>query len=323
MSARSLLSLLLALGLVGCSCAESHVRDDAGARVDTGGIGDYGCLCCDGATILAGGPEECPALCAGRCEDAGVAPECVQSGEVACFTQAPAVGDPFSITLRPRPSLDGVDCYCGQDLVSELATDAQGVALTSELCPPVALCRACLPPPTSTVSFTPTEAGTTVVRLDGQDAFALDVARAGIGGGPTPTCVVAAPGDFCADVRTVRSFVTDKVCYGPTATPGTQVTIRVEDPCGGCEPIGPCTVRVGEGRIVVEPTYAGDRCDRDCTEVCTNHVHVCVTPPLPEGHYDVVFPGGLDINDDQPSPTLDVGGGDPADEVCYGAGRGR
>ncbi len=317
---------LFAVALAGCSCSESHVRDDAGAGVDTGGIGDYACLCCDGTTILARGPEECPALCAThRCEDAGPAPDagsCRPAGDVVCFTQAPVAGDPFTAEITIGPSSSGTDCYCGQALVAESSVSAERVDLGVGLCPPEAFCAACEPAPTARRTFTPAREGRVTFRINGTDAFMLGVAPTGAVAEPTPTCIRSAQLDGCSSIDSVEDFDVDRACFRDIVPDGARVTIRVEEACGACEQIGPCTVTVSDdNRIWVEPTRGQDLCDHVCPGVCTHYEHVCVTPPLPIGHYEIVIPRMIDSGL-SPNPTLDVGAAGLGEEVCHGPRRG-
>lgn len=296
--------LLLALGLAGCSCSDSHVRDEDAATSH------------DAATLR----DAATTRDAATPDDTGLEEECALAGEVVCYGQAPVAGDPFPIEVSIAPTLDGSGCYCGQDLVTSATVEPGIVGLSSRLCPPYGFCAACFPPPISTLTFTPTQAGRTTVSVNGHQAFAVTVAPEGAVSEPLPTCVTAAPPDDCALVRELEEFASDRVCYRPTVTPGTRVAIRVDDPCGGCSPIGPCTVSVNEGQIFVEPSVTINACDHICPPVCVEQEHLCVTPPLFEGTYTVNV-RGLHFTGDEPLPTLTVGEGDPAPVACFGSRR--
>lgn len=264
-------------------------------------------------TVTVDGPGRCELACAGRCVDAGSA--CAPlAAQVVCYREVLA-RQPIDVEVTLMPT--GRDCYCEQEMsCREMLDGREGISLETMLCPEESDCRACQPPPVGHCSLRPREVGLERVRIEGSDAFDLEVSPVGI---PTlGSCVRAAQIDACGAIWPPRSFLADRACHPANAAPGTRVPIRVEAECGGCEPIGPCTVDVIGDRILVRPTTLASACDRECPAVCEHTEHVCVTPALPEGRYEVLI-DWLTVNDELPPSTIDVSPHGGFVEVCRGS----
>ncbi len=329
-------SLLLTfpLGLTGCSCGDTHVREDAGGLVtdsdllvDASGPSDYLCECCVGVTRLVANASQCPAACAGLCEgvDAGTPIDAdpgtcgERAVEVVCFDHIRA-GEVSSleVTLQPRED----DCFCGQEIACEqvriLGVDPV-VALESELCPETPICRACESPPVSTCALEPLPEGLTRVRINDQDAMDLFVTPPDVMPERAAVCVRTAQIDSCGAIWDPTGFESDRACHPSWVPTGTRVTIDVQESCGGCMQIGPCEVVVLDDTIRVRPTRLPNACDIACDPSCRHDVHTCVTPPLEDGRYTVVVEG-LVVTDDGPPSTIDVSpSGGVAVETCRGS----
>ncbi|MBN8611017.1 MAG: hypothetical protein J0L92_10560 [Deltaproteobacteria bacterium] len=331
----SLAFLGVVFGLAGCSCGDTHVRDDAGAavadsdlRVDAGGPSDYLCECCVGVSRLVANASECPAACAGLCEGADAGPPGVDAPsatcgeravEVVCFDHVRA-GEATSleVTLQPRPD----DCYCGQALRCEQVRIVGAdpvIALESELCPETPTCRACEAPPVSTCALEAMPAGRTRVRINDEDAMDLVITPPDVMPERAAVCVRTAQIDSCGALWDPSVFTSDRACHPSAVRTGTRVTIDVEEACGGCAQIGPCEVMVLDDTIRVRPTSLPNSCEIACDPACRHDVHTCVTPPLEDGLYTVVVEG-LVVTDDGPPSTIEVSSdGGLSTEVCRGS----
>jgi hypothetical protein len=157
------------------------------------------------------------------------------------------------------------------------------------------------------------------VRVNGEDAFDLRVTPADVLPERADVCVRTAQIDSCGAVFSPELLASDRACHTSWVPIGTRVPIRVEDACGGCHQIGPCTVTVLDSTIVVRPTRLPNACEIACDPVCIHTEHVCVTPPLREGRY-IVSVQGLTVTDDGPPSTIEVSAsGGVAVEECRGS----
>lgn len=324
-------SVLVAAWLGGCSCGMSHsLNDDVGTRPDSGGPSDYFCECCPGSFLLAPSAEACPGVCAGRCVDAGgiptdsdlLPPDAGSCGdravEVVCFDHV-AAGRETTVEVTLDPA--GEDCFCGQEITCEpeRVGASSVLALRTGLCPETPICRACESAPVAACTLPPLGEGSMRVRVNGQDAFDLDVTPADVLPERADVCVRTAQIDACGAVFEPELLASDRACHTSWVPTGTRVPIRVEDACGGCHQIGPCTVTVLDSTIVVRPTRMPNSCDIACDPVCLHTEHLCVTPPLRDGRYTVMVQG-LTVTDDGPPSTIDVSpSGGVAVEECRGA----
>lgn len=324
--------LLLWASMAGCSCGMSHGLDeDAAARPDSGGPSDYLCECPCGRSGLTSGPEACGLLCATLCEgpDGGpwldsdlLPPDAGSCGErpieVVCFDHV-AAGRETTVEVTLDPA--GEECFCGQEITCEPErTGASSVlALRTALCPEHPICRACESAPVGACALPPLAEGPMRVRVNGEDAFDLEVTPADVIPERADVCVRTAQIDSCGAVFAPELLQSDRACHTSWVPTGTRVPIRVEDACGGCHQIGPCTVTVLDSTIVVRPTRMPNSCEIACDPVCIHTEHVCVTPPLREGRYTVSVQGLL-VTDDGPPSTIDVSpSGGVAVEECRGA----
>ena len=192
------------------------------------------------------------------------------------------------------------------------------IALHTQICPPAALCDACEPLPVGACMVSAREEGTVRVQLDGEDAFDLPILPADVFPEPADVCVRPAQIDGCGALWPALDVVSDRACHPGWVPTGTRVPIHVEEECGGCAQVGPCTVTVVDATILVAPTRLPYACEIACDPVCDHTEHVCLTPPLRDGHYTVVV-RGLSMDDLDPVGTIDVSpsGGVP-DEICRG-----
>lgn len=321
-----LAATVLAVSLAGCG--DSHSRDDGGPALDTGTardtgqqadavIRDYVCECCPGVTVLGGSPESCSLACAGRCNDAGVSCGPL-AAQVVCFEDVRA-DRPIEVEVTLTPT--GRDCYCDQAMsCQELFGGHDGVSLETGLCPEIGECRACQPPPVGSCALAPREGGTERVRIQGLDAFDLEVAAADVPPSGARTCVRTAQVDACGAVWAPTALSSDRACHPRSVRAGTRVSIRVEDACGGgCTQIGPCAVTVTGDLIVVNATRMPNACDIACEPVCEHTEHVCVTPPLTAGLYNVLVPGLMTEGGSELTTVLEVTeSGFSGSEICGG-----
>lgn len=323
--------VLFAAWVGGCSCGMTHgLDDDAGIRPDAGGPSDYLCECPCGRSGLTSGPDACGLLCATLCEgpdggpwrDADLALDAGSCGprpiEVVCFDHV-REGQETTVEVTLDPA--GEDCFCGQEITCapERAGASSVLALQTALCPETPICRACESAPVGSCTLPPLAAGPMRVRINGQDAFDLDVTPADVLPERADVCVRTAQIDSCGAVFTPELLGSDRACHASWVPTGTRVPIRVEDACGGCQQIGPCTVTVLDSTILVRPTRLPNSCDIACDPVCDHTEHLCVTPPLRDGRYTVMVQG-LTVTDDGPPSTIEVSAsGGVAVEECRGS----
>jgi hypothetical protein len=319
-------AFLFAGVVAGCSCGETHLRDDAGLGADTGGPSDYLCECCPGVTRLAASAAGCPAACAGLCEGAdggGIVPDAGSScgpraAEVVCFDHVSA-GREGHLEVLFDPAGEG--CFCDQAITceEERVGASTVLGLQTALCPELPICFACGPSPVASCTIALRGEGSTRVRINGEDAFDLNVAPADVMPERADVCVRTAQVDSCGAIWAPETLSSDRACHLDAVSTGTRVPIRVEDACGGCEQIGPCTVVVLDDLITVTPTRMPNTCEIACPPVCAHTEHLCVTPPLADGVYTVLV-RGLTVTDDGPPSTITVGADGPAAvEVCRGS----
>jgi hypothetical protein len=288
---RPLLCLLVPLALPGCYLAHERPSGrDAGARPDAPAS--------DASAPDASAPD------AGAC-----APR-----EVELLCTAPIrAGVPGTVELTYAPS---DECFCGQTIGCEARIVEPGrLALTTTLCPEVAVCRACSAAPTAlcTLPALPTP-GVWRLEVNGRTTMQLDVAPEGVVPEPAALCVRHTPPGGCGDY-TPEPFEVGRACHAPEALPGTRVPIRVYEACGSCTSVGPCEVTVRDGVVRVAARRMQSDCGLVCPPVCMNTEHVCWTPPLLPGRYDVVVEGlpepvttPLDVSAEPRPPT----------EICAG-----
>lgn len=319
-------ALLLTSFVVGCSCGESHMRDDAGPTASDAWAplvrdgGDYGCTCCDGTSFLTSGPAACETECAFRCPDAGPLPDAGSCGpraaEVVCFDHVRA-GTPTSVDITLVPTDD--DCFCEQELTCEVALDPSGgLGLRTALCPETPICRACFGPPVGSCELPALDEGPLRVNIEGEPALDLTVTPMDVIPERADVCVRTAQIDSCGAIWDPMQFVSDRACHPSWVLPGARVTIDVQEACGGCMQIGPCEVMVLDRTIFVRPTVLPNSCDIACDPACHHTEHRCVTPPLEPGLYTVAV-DGLTVTDDGPPSTIDVSPMGVSVETCRGS----
>lgn len=324
-----LVPVFLIVWVSGCSCGTSHqiAEEDGGhvARVDAGGgITDYRCVCCEGVERTVSSESQCASACEGLCPPDG---SCAPAGDLVCFDEPAMPGVTLELRTAIAPGPDGVSCFCGQRLEGDTRfLDEEGAprgVIESRLCPPVAYCDACGASPELTGSlgvppFATLPEGNIHFLVNGVDGFDVQVYPETALVDPIRTCTrTAAPGG-CGGWEP-QGFDADAACYPAALPSGSQAIIRVRDSCSGCDRVGPCTVTVDTGNTIhVSPTRLPDTCGTPCPEVCGLTEHLCVTPTLPAGTYDLLI-DGLSLTDDLPSPQIVVSSDARREETCRGA----
>lgn len=318
---------LLGLVLPLAGCFDTHGGTPAplvdGGSVD-GGSGGGTCDCC-GTPVGIGPGETClSGVCDPYCgivhPDAGPGPSCAAepaSIDLACFSHVTA-GRPFELPVL----IGGEDgCFCGEEVTCAARVESEGVlVLETGLCPGLAICEACNPFVAGTCALPPLDAGTWRVRVNGTDAWELEVTSPDVLPERGAQCVRRADdGGACGNAFPPSEYAPSRACHPSGAYVGERVPIRVVDPCGGCATVaGPCEVSVFDDVIRVHAERVSIGCDVDCPAICTEREDVCWTPPLEAGTWTVVF-DGLVTTDDRPPTTITVAGAPPGGEACAGA----
>lgn len=313
--------LFAPLFVAGCFDSYGPGGPDSGTPRPDGGLGDYVCHCC-GVDVLVASEDEC---LRGTCDpyclfvpdagtDAPLDPSCgARPIDLTCLDHVPA-GRSIDVEVT-FAGTDG-ECFCGQEIVcAATITGDHQLALSTSLCPLLPICRACEGPPVGACTLPPLTEGSWRVRLNGVDAHDLDVTPPGVFPEPADVCIRRAlPGD-CGITWPPSGFAVHSACHADGAHTGTRVPITVTESCGGCTTIGPCEVSVVDGHLIrVSATSAPIGCDFVCPPVCSMDEHVCFTPPLPDGDYQVVV-DGLAIDE---ATTIHVGSGVSGTETCAG-----
>lgn len=295
--------LVSLVGSIFVGCGTSHRVDDAGMSADGLGsdVSSVACRCCDGSTSTVSDPLECERRCASRtCSDAG-APDGGGCGavaaEIVCFD---ATRESELVVLSVSLDPTRTRCFCGQDLGCRVAGEGRDLTLETVLCPDRSDCEACMPSPIARCEVNVREPGARRLLISGEPALELE-----FGPSAAPTCVRAATPNGCGAMFEPRTLVSDRVCHATRAQPGTQLPVRVEAVCGGCEAVGPCTVTLDGDVLRVAPTVMPSACDVACPPVCLHTEHVCLTPPLPAGRYTLAIEGFSPMSD-VTLPTIDV-----------------
>jgi hypothetical protein len=232
--------------------------------------------------------------------------------DVACYGFL-AAGRPNALEL-----LVGGDggCYCGETIECRATIVAPGrLAIDTAVCP--GLCEACFPFGGPVGCALPElTAGPWEVSVNGNEAFTVDVAPAGVLPEWGATCHrVADDGDSCGASFPPLEFAPTRACAPDAAFAEERIPIRVVDGCGGCGVVtGPCRVDVFDDVIRVHAERLGTECDIACPPVCLEREDVCWTPPLPAGTYRVVVEGGTE------ELAVRVGEGGSAIERCVDFG---
>ena len=278
---RPLLCLLVPLVLAGCYLSRERPRGRDAGPVSDAPLADVG----------ACGLREVELLCAAPIR----------------------VGVPSSVEVTYAPD-DG--CFCGQSIRCEARIVEPGrLALTTSLCPETAVCRACSPAPTGFCELPalPTP-GVWRLEVNGRTTMQLDVAPEGAVPEPASLCQRHAPPGGCGDY-TPEPFEVGRACHAPEAQAGTRVPIRVYEACGSCTSVGPCEVTVRGDVVRVAARRMQGECGLVCPPECMNTEHVCWTPPMLPGRYQVVVEG---LPDAVPTPLTISAEPGPPGELCAG-----
>lgn len=282
------------------------------------------CDCCGFTFTLPEGVEctrlSCAPICAalgdggvdaGPRRDAPIDPSCgPRPLDLLCLDHIPA-GRPTSVSITL--GLDEGECFCEQALTCEARIIGdRTLALSTALCPETPICRACEGPPVGTCDLPAMEAGTWRVEVNGEEAMDLVVTdafpeRADV-------CIRRAVVDSCGATWMPSRFEVGRACHPSAVGAGQRATIRVFDACGGCTQRGPCEVTVFENTIRVHSTRLPNSCDIACPPSCEPDEHVCITPPLAPGRYDVAIEG-LPAGS---STVIEVAPGASGEELCVG-----
>ena len=279
------LALLAALCASGCYLTHPPargVRPDAG-RPDTGPPIDP----FPDSGFLDAGPD------AGRPPDAAPGECAPQPLDFAC-TDTENAAVPVREAYDLPVYFGGAEaCYCGEEIGcrAELADDGV-LDLATELCRTPILCEACEPFVEGTCRLPPMGEGVVHVRVNGADAFDLNVSDASPLV-PSDECHTY-PRDAigCGWVRRVDREAVDQICVPVGAPELTPVPVETTDFCLPCGTIsGPCEVSRAGSNIHIQYTRILSQCDIDCDMDCTLAITECVIPPLPAGGYVVTVDG--------------------------------
>jgi len=196
-------------------------------------------------------------------------------------------------------SFDG--CFCCGEAQCAVDVDAasQRIDLTTARCPDDCDCDMCTRGPATGCHVPALEPGTWTVFVNGGEAFELPVDFDSGLVAPPPACVSYAAVDACGeDPSTALRSNVDRLCVRDVYAPGDDLTVELQQSCGGCSDLdGVCAV-VLEPRLSAMMPPGGDlhvvgtqfstRCDVDCPTVCIEHTRRCAVPPLtPGGFYRV------------------------------------
>lgn len=301
------------------SCFEGACDPFCG-RVDLGPMTDAGpdsgathiCSCC-GTDVEVPVTERCelgvcdPWCLTGECTDQAVDALCGYSHITAGVAQEIPVlfGD-----------LAGDDCYCGETVSCWAEVLAGGVVdFHTEVCrDPGFDCEACNPFIEGTCSLPALTEGTWTVRNDGVDAFQLDVISPDVLPEWGPTCQSRAhsTADGCGTLWPPSAARPDMLCHAQSATIGERIALEITHGCPPCNaPAGPCEVEITHDVILVKTSTLDPACDIACPPFCEERTDTCLTPPLPEGAWQV----RVDGLDDYES-TLVVGATGSPGVIC-------
>lgn len=307
----SVLLVSFGLSLLLAGCYRSHAAG-------------FECDCCGVALILSD-PARCtPLECAPSCAAVGEAgvtrPDAPLTGEcglrpldLLCFDHIRA-GTPTEVAITL--GLDASECFCDQELTCEASILTTGrLQLTTALCPETLVCRACAGPPVATCRLPPLTEGLWGVYVNDVQRLDVTVTPADVFPERADVCIRRSVVDDCGTIYDPEPFDVGRACHAEVVSPGVPVPIRVYDACGGCVQTGPCEVTVFDDLIRVRATRMANSCDFVCPPVCHLDEHVCLTPPLAPGRYQVLVEG-LSVDE---NTSLEVVPGAPSGgEACAG-----